>query len=422
MPRLGKFKFDDSSSSESSSLEEEEIRRKIRVHRRPRDKSANRVRAVSVGGRSDPGIFIGINNELHGDDEKRGGRSRKHDAEKVALEAQLKLHQRKLKDLMDANLWDEMGAEHELYRRRRKQLESLLRDNEKEQELLQNEREKLRKDRHRAQSQDRGQCWTRDEIENELAREQLRQLRQKEANKQQIEDAILLERIRIIEEEEKQRKRERKIRKKIEAERAEAEAAELERQQLEKQLKEDAIREYKRKEAEKELKQREEEAQAQKDFYDKLKAAFCAAGLTEDEMKDILTPKKDKKKDKEKDKHKKECKVIEPKPKEIDAYAKVHHRFMSEETLETYGIPFEVDPSDADYLLIQCWIPEDLQQVLFEHTRRQREQLMLPPPPPPPTHSHGANCVQLKVNDKKRDRLFLVRTKKEPKARVVIER
>ncbi|KAL8791930.1 MAG: hypothetical protein Q9195_005506 [Heterodermia aff. obscurata] len=54
-------------------------------------------------------------------------------------------------------------------------------------------------------------------------------------------------------------------------------------------------------------------------------------------------------------------------------YIRVHRKYMCPETLDTYELPWEWDCRDSDYLIIKRWIPENDQDILFEHTRKLRE-------------------------------------------------
>ncbi|KAK0851287.1 hypothetical protein LTR03_004074 [Friedmanniomyces endolithicus] len=51
-------------------------------------------------------------------------------------------------------------------------------------------------------------------------------------------------------------------------------------------------------------------------------------------------------------------------------YAKVHRKYMSEETLKYYSLPYEIDRNDWDYIIILREMNQYDMAVLFEHTRR----------------------------------------------------
>ncbi|KAK0251209.1 hypothetical protein LTS09_013718 [Friedmanniomyces endolithicus] len=51
-------------------------------------------------------------------------------------------------------------------------------------------------------------------------------------------------------------------------------------------------------------------------------------------------------------------------------YAKVHRKYLSEETLKYYSLPYEIDRNDWDYIIIFREMDQHEMAVLFEHTRR----------------------------------------------------
>ncbi|KAI4240284.1 MAG: hypothetical protein L6R40_005220 [Gallowayella cf. fulva] len=54
-------------------------------------------------------------------------------------------------------------------------------------------------------------------------------------------------------------------------------------------------------------------------------------------------------------------------------YIKVLRKYMSVDTLDAYGLPWEWDDRDSNYIVIKRWINEHDQDGLFEHTRKLRE-------------------------------------------------
>lgn len=66
---------------------------------------------------------------------------------------------------------------------------------------------------------------------------------------------------------------------------------------------------------------------------------------------------------------------------------------------------------DSNYIIIKQWVSEDFQEELFAHTRRLREGKLV-------TQS-SSHLTELKVNDKKKDKMYLVR-KKSPSRRAWI--
>lgn len=65
---------------------------------------------------------------------------------------------------------------------------------------------------------------------------------------------------------------------------------------------------------------------------------------------------------------------------------------------------------DSNYIIIKRWITEDFQEELFEHTRRLRQGKLLTQTAAQTTSVQ----TEIKVNDRMRDKMFLVR-KKSPR-------
>lgn len=61
---------------------------------------------------------------------------------------------------------------------------------------------------------------------------------------------------------------------------------------------------------------------------------------------------------------------------------------------------------DSNYIIIKQWISEEFQEELFAHTRRLREGKVIT--------EQSSSLTELKVNDSKRDKMYLVRKKKQP--------
>ncbi|KAK5717169.1 hypothetical protein LTR15_009058 [Elasticomyces elasticus] len=53
-------------------------------------------------------------------------------------------------------------------------------------------------------------------------------------------------------------------------------------------------------------------------------------------------------------------------------YPKVHQRYLSPETLSYYGLPYEYDRSDPEYIIIMRDMDQYETDILFEHTKRLR--------------------------------------------------
>lgn len=82
---------------------------------------------------------------------------------------------------------------------------------------------------------------------------------------------------------------------------------------------------------------------------------------------------------------------------------RVHREHLSGETLDFYKLPWERDGQDSDYIIIKKWIPDDEQDVLFEHTRKLRERrealikhhysATSEPPDPPERFESGERAI-----------------------------
>lgn len=66
---------------------------------------------------------------------------------------------------------------------------------------------------------------------------------------------------------------------------------------------------------------------------------------------------------------------------------------------------------DGNYIIIKQWVSEDFQKELFAHTRRLREDKLVT--------KTSNSLTELKVNDRRKDKMYLVR-KKSPGRRAWI--
>lgn len=62
-----------------------------------------------------------------------------------------------------------------------------------------------------------------------------------------------------------------------------------------------------------------------------------------------------------------------------------------------------VSQNDSNYIIIKRWITEDLQEELFSHTRRLRENKVIA--------QKSSSTTELRVNDRKKDKMYMVRKK-----------
>ncbi|KOS37374.1 hypothetical protein ACN38_g11829 [Penicillium nordicum] len=162
----------------------------------------------------------------------------------------------------------------------------------------------------------------------------------------------------------------------------------------------DAVEEWKLEQDRIKQRQAEEAIQKAKEFRDHLRNI----GSSEEEIDRIINNKKAEKKQNEKQneelgeqlrtsgyseaviehilpgkrKKQKEGKHKEPKVEEPKTtWIKCHHTYLLPETLMAYDLPWDWDEKDPNYIIIKKWIVDDLQDEIFDHTRRLRERKVL---------------------------------------------
>ncbi|KAJ5509451.1 hypothetical protein N7527_011594 [Penicillium freii] len=124
------------------------------------------------------------------------------------------------------------------------------------------------------------------------------------------------------------------------------------------------------------------------------------SGYNEEEIEHILH---DKKKE-QREKHK-EHEVEEPKL----TWIRCHRKHLLPDTLIAYNLPWDWDEDDTNYIIIKEWINEEVQEQLFNHTRRIREGMIIA----------QTSSPTLEPPTVKKDRMNPVR-KKSPSDRVRI--
>ncbi|MCJ1475899.1 hypothetical protein MMC13_004563 [Lambiella insularis] len=208
-----------------------------------------------------------------------------------------------------------------------------------------------------------------------------------------------LRRLDELERRDEDARRKRRIEEELLLEAAKKEAEKAARKKEEDELKKKAIVEYNAKQAEEKLKKKKAEGEADKEYKERMWKTLHANGYTDHEIEDIL------RKGETKDQghghghgqelvhmhgpehghghghhddivhvHGNEIQVV---PLNRPTYIKVHKRHLDIETLEVYGLPWEWDVRDTDYIIIKQWVPEHDQDILFEHTRQRREKTQL---------------------------------------------
>ncbi|GIJ84825.1 hypothetical protein Asppvi_003676 [Aspergillus pseudoviridinutans] len=141
--------------------------------------------------------------------------------------------------------------------------------------------------------------------------------------------------------------------------------------------------------------QKEETAKLDKEFRERLRAEL---GCSEEEIEAII--KKTVKSETEEGK-KPEEEQDHPDETKKPTWIKVHRKYLLPETLMVYHLPWDWDEDDSNYIIIKKWVTEELQEELFSHTRRLREDKV--------TAQTSSSATELKVNDRNKDKINLVR-------------
>ncbi|KAK5059914.1 hypothetical protein LTR84_009797 [Exophiala bonariae] len=247
----------------------------------------------------------------------------------------------------------------------------LSRKEEEERRLM----ERMKKDREEAKKQ-----W---QYEEEKEKERAKRDREDAKRRWQIEEDLEKER----------KKKEREavlLEAKLEEERKKKEAEELRK----KVLKDEEERIKK----EKEKKKAEEE-----EFERKVKEKFMKAGYSPDYIEEVLHKKKEEKTTLAIDLHR-------------PTYIKVNRKYLHPDTLDAYGLPWEWDGRDEEYIIIKKYIDHSLQDELFEHTRKLKERKLITGPYIKETKT----ITTLTPNDtfvKKGDKMYVVREKSQTRSK-----
>lgn len=110
-----------------------------------------------------------------------------------------------------------------------------------------------------------------------------------------------------------------------------------------------------------------EKGEADKAFRERVRRDFSTAGSDEANIAKVL------------DHVGKGREHYQRKPMDLarPTYIKVHRKHLSPDTLDVYEIPWEWCDIDPDCIVIERWMPERDQEILFEHTRKLHEQRLL---------------------------------------------
>ncbi|KAI4258242.1 MAG: hypothetical protein LQ352_001295 [Teloschistes flavicans] len=172
-----------------------------------------------------------------------------------------------------------------------------------------------------------------------------------------------------------------------------AEAKKAAKKKEEEELKKRLVAEAEREKYEKEMKEREKKEDEDRVFTARLTDMYIAQGYSEESIKIMIQDAENKKRHGSHGSHSPHSPLavgghydntivkIEDHMKVVDlnrpTYIKVHRKHLSPETLDAYSLPWEWYEGDTNYIVIKKWVNQNVQDKLFEHTRRLREQRLL---------------------------------------------
>ncbi|KAI9748172.1 MAG: hypothetical protein M1815_003471 [Lichina confinis] len=231
--------------------------------------------------------------------------------------------------------------------------------------------------------------WWETNAEVERMKEELeahKRQKEREAHEQQVKNELMLQKVREEEkkrDEERQRREieqraveewSRRERERVERENREREEEEARRKQIETR----AILEHERKARERAAKEKEEVEQREAEYRARLQKDF---NLTEEQIDKLM----------KKDKSKKSgggdgggagtttttrttTELTTALEKRV-TYTKIARKHISLETLRHFDLPYKLDDTYPEfYVLVKRWVPEELQEQLWDHTRRIRDE------------------------------------------------
>ena len=233
------------------------------------------------------------------------------------------------------------------------------------------------------------------------------------------ETILKLEELRILKKEDERRRRERELKDEIERAKAREYYEAQQKKEKEKREQEKYVEKWKMEEAAKKEKAKREKEEEDRKFEERFKKQFMEAGYSQAYAEAVLQKKKDKEK---KEKNVMAIDLSRP------TWIKVHRRYLVPETLDAYYLPWEWDEvslsppvfvhdtdnllqHNSEYIIIKKWISQDLQDELFEHTKKIKEKKLIMGPIEKDT------TTILKVRDKSKDNMYLVRKKSKSPAR-----
>ncbi|RAO65526.1 uncharacterized protein BHQ10_001538 [Talaromyces amestolkiae] len=332
-----------------------------------------------------------------------GSTSRRRLAEEEIWEDELAERLRKL-DRLESSKRTEEEQKLADYRSKVKRLEEI----EREQRIAEEQKmadyrakvKRLEEAEHKAAEEEEARRLAKikrlEDMERKAAEEEEAKRIAQEKHLKEIEkrEKIKAERDRIIKE-----IKDEEARKTLEEEQRRKEMAELKRK---------AIEEWQRAEEAKKMKEIEEQKAKDKEFRERLRVEF---GYSEEEIEKMLKKKHEQEGKGEKHEHHHHgggaVVVLEP-PKEKTTFIRVHRKYLLPATLDAFKLPWDWDDRDGNYIIIKQWISEDFQEELFAHTRRLRGGKLI--------EETSTTLTELKVNDRKRDKMYLVRKKNPGKS------
>eukprot|EP01099_Mayorella_cantabrigiensis_P007420 TRINITY_DN6580_c0_g1_i1.p1 TRINITY_DN6580_c0_g1~~TRINITY_DN6580_c0_g1_i1.p1 ORF type:complete len:161 (+),score=24.42 TRINITY_DN6580_c0_g1_i1:26-508(+) len=134
-----------------------------------------------------------------------------------------------------------------------------------------------------------------------------------------------------------------------------------------------------------------------------VKEKFMNAGYSADYVEEVLHKKKKEKATLAIDLHR-------------PTYIKVHRKHLHPDTLDAYGLPWQWDGVDGEYIIIKKYIDDSLQDELFEHTLKLKERKLITAPYVKETKT----ITTLTPNDryvKRGDKMYVVREKSQTRSK-----
>ncbi|CAI7644861.1 hypothetical protein N7533_005496 [Penicillium manginii] len=240
----------------------------------------------------------------------------------------------------------------------------------------------------------------RRKAEHEWRLKRFEEAEKEAADRKELKEKMEELKLKEMAREKEEREERERLKKEFMDEQARAAKAAQEKRDKEMLMKKAAVDEWKM-EQEK-AKQAAKEAQEKKDkeFRERLRHEY---GYSEEEIEKMLNKEKHKKEEHKKhEEHKhEEHKTITEETK--TTWIKVHRKHLLPETLLAYNLPWDWDERDSNYIIIKKWVTEDFQEELFAHSRRIREGKIIA--------QTSSSTTELKVNDRKKDKMYLVRKK-----------